>query len=159
MGFGSMIGMPVLVGTMLAGVAVVVGGIGSFVFMGMGVIVAVGVAVDMDMLVGVLADAGMFVLVLVFVGMLVGMVVVVFMFAVHGTLLFPPTIDIPHGLPRRYVLLSCRTSGVGRHGTGARGVSGGKRGRLRRPRNRVYWNPQKAAIPPAYADPGGMVPM
>lgn len=89
MGLGGMVGMFVLVGTVFAGVDMVVGGIGAFVLMGMDVVVAVLVAVDMGMFVGVLADAGMLVFVLVLVGMFMDMVVVVFMFAVHGTLLFP----------------------------------------------------------------------
>ena len=66
-----------------AGMLVVVDAGRLSVVVGMLVVVAVLVGMDMHMLVAVPAAARMFVLVLVFVGVLVGMLVVMFVVALH----------------------------------------------------------------------------
>ncbi|WP_029457219.1 hypothetical protein [Solidesulfovibrio alcoholivorans] len=77
----SFVGM--VVRAVLAGMLVVVDACRRAMVVGMLVVVAVLVGMDMHMLVAVPAGARMFVLVLVFVGVLVGMLVVMFVVALH----------------------------------------------------------------------------
>jgi hypothetical protein len=101
-------GMDMLVGAVFAGVLMVVNALRLAVLVGMGVVVAMGMAVHVRVLVGVLADAGMLVFVLMLVGMLMDMVVVVFMIALHGEPPFVPYLTISTLLYRRHVFLPCR---------------------------------------------------
>lgn len=88
-GFGRMSFMGMVVGAVLPGVDMVVAFFSRGVVMGMGVLVDVFVGMDVGVLVAMLADARVFVFMLVFVRMFVGMFVPVFMVALHGASFFP----------------------------------------------------------------------